>query len=43
MKAYGLSTEPWLFVIDKNGRISTEIEGAFSVNELKAAVQKVAG
>jgi hypothetical protein len=43
MKAYGLSTEPWLFVIDKSGRISTEIEGAFSVQELEAAVHKVAG
>lgn len=43
MQAFGLTTEPWLFVIDKSGRISTEIEGAFSVDELKAAVQKVAG
>src|SRR5262245_854827 len=42
MTAYGLSTEPWLFVIDRNGRISTEIEGAFSVDELTAAVDKVA-
>jgi hypothetical protein len=39
---YGLRTEPWLFVIDKQGRISTRIEGAFDVAELQAAVKKVA-
>jgi hypothetical protein len=43
MRAYGLTTEPWLFVIDRSGTISTEIEGAFSVDELEAAVRKVAG
>jgi hypothetical protein len=39
--AYRLPTEPWLFVIDRTGRISTRIEGAFSVDELRAAVAKV--
>ena len=39
--AYRLPTEPWLFVIDRNGVISTRIEGAFSADELRAAVQKV--
>jgi hypothetical protein len=39
---YGLRTEPWLFVIDKDGRVSTRIEGAFDVAELQAAVKKVA-
>lgn len=43
MKAFGLSTEPWVFVIDKNGTISTRIEGAFGLSELQNAVQKVAG
>lgn len=41
VKAYGLQTEPWLFVIDKDGVISSRIEGAFSVPELKTAVKKV--
>jgi len=40
---YGLQSEPWVFVIGKDGRISTRIEGAFSVPELEAAVKKVAG
>lgn len=41
--AYGLRTEPWTFVIDKNGKISSEFEGAVSVNELNDAVDKVLG
>jgi hypothetical protein len=39
---YGLRTEPWLFVMDKQGNVSTRIEGAFDVAELQAAVKKVA-
>jgi hypothetical protein len=41
VKAYGLPTEPWLFVIDENGKVSTRIEGAFSAAELQAALQKI--
>jgi hypothetical protein len=41
LKAYGLRTEPWLFVIDKNGVIRTRIEGAFGVDELDSAIQEV--
>jgi hypothetical protein len=43
VSAYHLQTEPWLFVIDRNGRIDTRIEGAFSVDELEQAVDRVAG
>jgi hypothetical protein len=43
LATYRLETEPWLFVIDRNGRISSRIEGAVSVPELRAAVAKVAG
>jgi hypothetical protein len=38
---YGLPSEPWLFVIDREGTITTAIEGAFSVEELQAAVDQV--
>ena len=41
--AFGLRTEPWLFVVDSDGRITTAIEGAFGVDELESAVKKVAG
>jgi hypothetical protein len=34
-------TEPWLFVINSDGTISTRIEGAFGKNELDAALDKV--
>ena len=40
---WNLQSEPWLFVIDKNGRISARIEGPFSVNELERALNKVTG
>jgi hypothetical protein len=43
LKAYGLQTEPWLFVVDAEGRIDTRIEGAFSVADLERAVERVRG
>jgi hypothetical protein len=43
VKAYRLPSEPWLFVIDRTGKVSTAIEGPFSVEELNAAVERVAG
>jgi hypothetical protein len=39
--AWRLPSEPWAFVIGRDGRISTRLEGAFSVAELRAAVQHV--
>jgi hypothetical protein len=36
-----LPTEPWLFVIDRTGKISSRFEGAFSAGELERAVAKV--
>ena len=37
-----LASEPWTFVIDRTGKISTRFEGAYSVGELQRAVAKVA-
>ncbi|MBA2545738.1 MAG: hypothetical protein H0V15_02575 [Solirubrobacterales bacterium] len=42
VNAYRLPSEPWLYVMDRDGKVSTLIEGAFSVEELQAAVDKVA-
>ena len=42
LRAFGLQTEPWLFVLDRRGRVSTRIEGAFSLAELNEALDKVA-
>jgi hypothetical protein len=38
--AYRIPTEPWLFVLDRNGRVAERIEGAFSAEELRAAIRK---
>lgn len=40
LREYGLQTEPWLFVIDAEGEVTTRIEGAFSVEELRRAVEQ---
>ena len=40
---YRLPTEPWIFVVDKDGKITDRFEGAVSVGELERAVAKVAG
>ena len=37
-----LQTEPFTFVVDRKGRVSAKLEGAFSVRELSAAVKRVA-
>jgi hypothetical protein len=38
---WGLTSEPWAFVIDRTGKISARFEGAFSTGELARAVEKV--
>jgi hypothetical protein len=43
LAAWRLRTEPWTFVIDRSGKISTRFEGGFSVGELQRAVAKVSG
>jgi hypothetical protein len=43
LRAFHLSTEPWAYVFDRSGKVSDVLQGPFSVQELEAAVQKVAG
>jgi hypothetical protein len=43
MAAFHLQSEPWLFVFDRSGKVSTRIEGAFSEAELKQAISKAGG
>ncbi|HYY83464.1 MAG TPA: hypothetical protein VE686_03045 [Beijerinckiaceae bacterium] len=38
--AFNLPSEPWVFTIDRHGKVAARIEGAFSVEELEAAVKK---
>lgn len=38
---FGLQTEPWTFLIGKDGKIKQRVEGAYGVDELKADVEKL--
>ena len=38
VRAFGLPTEPWLFTIDRDGKVAARIEGAFSGDELERAI-----
>lgn len=40
---WNLQSEPWLFVVDRRGRIAARIEGPFSARELERALDAVAG
>jgi hypothetical protein len=43
VRAFNLPSEPWLFAIDRQGRVSSVIEGAFGIEALTAAVKKAVG
>lgn len=43
VRAYRLPTEPWVFVIDRAGKVSARFEGAVSTSELQRAVETVTG
>ena len=40
VRAFNLPSEPWLFAIDREGRVSATIEGAVGVAGMTAAVKK---
>ncbi|MGI8573106.1 MAG: hypothetical protein ACR2L9_10855 [Solirubrobacteraceae bacterium] len=39
LKAFHLETEPWMFVVNRQGIITARLEGAFGVNELRQALE----
>ncbi len=41
VSAWRLPSEPWTFVIDRGGRVTTRFEGAFSPGELQRAVARL--
>jgi hypothetical protein len=41
VQAFNLETEPWVFLIDKDGVVRDRIEGAFGVSELEDAMRKI--
>ena len=42
VKEWSLPSEPWVFVVGRDGRVASKFEGAVSVSELTAAVEQVA-
>ena len=40
LRAFGLTSEPWLFVIGRDGRVAARLEGAFGIDEFRAAVER---
>jgi hypothetical protein len=43
MREWRLTTEPWTFVVGRDGRVVERFEGTVSVRELEAAVEPLAG
>jgi len=41
LRRFGLPTEPWLFVIDRHGRIRARLEGSFGLHAFEAALKRV--
>ncbi len=39
LKAFHLETEPWLFVVNAQGKIAARLEGAFGLGDFKKAVE----
>jgi hypothetical protein len=41
LRAFGLETEPWTFLIDRDGVVRDRLEGAYGVAELEAALKTI--
>lgn len=41
MQEWGLQSEPWLFLVDKDGRIANRYEGGITYQELEPDVTKL--
>jgi hypothetical protein len=39
LRTFNLRTEPWLFVFDKRGRLTTRLEGSFGFNAVERALK----
>jgi hypothetical protein len=43
MREWGLPSEPWVFVVGRDGRIKAKFEGSVSLRELRSAVRRNLG
>ena len=39
MRQWGLQSEPWVFLVGRDGRIKAKFEGSLSARELRSAVE----
>jgi hypothetical protein len=39
LQQFNLQSEPWLFVVDKNGKITSRLEGSFGLNTFERAIK----
>jgi hypothetical protein len=39
LRRFGLRSEPWLFTIDRKGRVTARLEGSFGIEEFERAVR----
>jgi len=39
LRAFNLPTEPWLFVVDRDGRITARLEGSFGIDAFRRALE----
>jgi len=39
LRAFGLSTEPWLFAIDSSGKVAARLEGSFGIDAFRNAIE----
>jgi hypothetical protein len=39
LRRYGLTTEPWLFTISRDGRVAARLEGSFGLDAFRRAVE----
>ena len=39
LAAFNLESEPWLFVIDKRGKVTARLEGSFGISAFENAVK----
>jgi glutathione peroxidase-family protein len=41
MRQWGLQSEPWTFLVGRDGRIEAKFEGSVSAAELEAAIRRL--
>ncbi len=39
LQAFGLPTEPWLFTIDRSGKVAARLEGSFGIESFRNAIE----